>query len=115
LLLSYGSVTAALAGVTLSQARSERNESVARQPFEPTPVDRTVFVAEIEVDRMNPPKWIDVVLSIAGRESTFRRRWTLDQGVLSIHAANDLTAWLTGSSMDALIAMVGIQEVLPLA
>lgn len=77
--------------------------------------EKPIYCVEVILDGTLPPKWIDLVFSIAGRESTFTRRWSLTCGLLDSDAAVDLTTAVAGSIMDAITMMGGVQEKLPLS
>jgi len=88
---------------------------VSKMRERPPEPDSVLFVAEVVLDRTRPARWVELVLSIPGRDGAFVRRWTLGQGMLDAPSARDLAGCLEQSLMEALTLMCGVQEVLPLS
>ena len=78
------------------------------------PAQGLVFTAELFVDRSASPQWVEVVISLKGRESTCRRRWEAPTGRLSAPQLMDLSSWLAMSVENAILTLSGVQGVLPL-
>lgn len=77
--------------------------------------DKCIFVAEVFLPGGKSTEWVDVVLSIAGRDSTFSRRWQVYGGRLEAPALEDISAYVARSVTDSVLMMLGVQEVLPLS
>jgi len=73
------------------------------------------YVAEVIIDGARPAQWVDLVFSIAGRESVFTRRWVLSHGRLDAPAAADMAGVVASTLTESIVTMCGLQEVLPLS
>lgn len=79
----------------------------------PEKQSRCSLVLEVLFDRASPPKWVQLVTSIPGREGTTSRTWGLSPAGLDAATAADLTVWLSQTVQDmATLSTGGVQGVI---
>jgi hypothetical protein len=87
---------------------------VSKRQDPPRALSRSVCVVEVTRDRNNPPMFLQVLVSIAGRESVSQKTWATLNGLVDSHSMMDVTAWVADTVYHAIAASVGIQEGLEL-
>lgn len=70
-------------------------------------------VIEMEQDRHPDRQSLAVVISIPGREGTFRKVWKASNGRIGVSEATDLVNWIAVAANNALLAWTGVQGELP--
>lgn len=79
----------------------------------PAKLGRVALVIEMDVDREARHQWVRLTTSIPGREGTFSRVWELPDGTFTDRQAEDVTAWIAKSIIDASQVLGGVQTTLP--
>lgn len=78
----------------------------------PAAVSRSVAVFEVVRTRRTGSDYIEVLVSLPGRDGTFRRSWQLRSGCPDDEQAVDISMWVANQVTTAIIASTGIQAIL---
>ena len=87
-----------------------------RDPVQKAPqfTGRAALVLEVVMDRSAPPRWLQVVTSMPGRDGAVTKTWGLLDGAMDTSVAQDLHTWIGQAILDlALVSTGGVQNQLP--